>query len=101
LLTAKPVLYVANTGEEDPAGGQLFAAVQAYAAKEGAEVIPVSAGLEAELTGMDPEERVYFLQEMGLAERGVEKLIKAGYKLLDLLSFFTVDLTKQEPEELR
>ena len=69
LLTTKPVLYVANTGEEEPAGGPLFAAVQAYAAKERAEVIPVSAGLEAELTGMAPEERVYFLQEMGLAER--------------------------------
>src|SRR5690554_402878 len=101
LLSAKPVLYVANTGEENPAGGPLFAGVQAYAAKEGAEVIPVCAGLETELTGMDPEEHAYFLQEMGLAERGVEKLIKAGYKLLDLLSFFTVDLTRQEPEELR
>lgn len=101
LLSAKPVLYVANTGEDNPSGGPLFVEVQAYAEKEGAEVIPVCAGLEDELTRMDREEQDYFLREMGLAERGLEKLIKTGYRLLELISFFTVDLTTQRPEELR
>ncbi|MBB3941162.1 hypothetical protein GGR39_002830 [Novosphingobium fluoreni] len=91
LLTAKPVLYVCNVEEEAAAEGNAFSTrVFEKAKAEGASAVIVSAAIEAELTGMDIEERMAFLEEMGLHETGLARIIRAGYDLLDLLTFFTV-----------
>ena len=91
LLTAKPVLYVCNVEEEAAAGGNAFSArVFEKAAADGATAVIVSAAIEAELVGMDSDERLAFLEEMGLHETGLARIIRAGYELLDLLTFFTV-----------
>ncbi|MED5546588.1 MAG: redox-regulated ATPase YchF [Pseudomonadota bacterium] len=91
LLTAKPVLYVCNVEEEAAAEGNEFSQrVFEKAAAEGATAVIVSAAIEAELVGMDKEDRVVFLEEMGLAEAGLARIIRAGYELLELLTFFTV-----------
>ncbi|HVF95378.1 MAG TPA: redox-regulated ATPase YchF [Sphingomonas sp.] len=91
LLTAKPVLYVCNVDERDAANGNaLSAKVFAKAAAEGAEAVVVSAAIEAEIATMPPEERGDFLGELGLEETGLARVIRAGYKLLHLLTFFTV-----------
>jgi ribosome-binding ATPase len=91
LLTAKPVLYVCNVDEDSAASGNHFSAqVFDKAAAEGATAVIVSAAIEAELVGMEPEERMVFLQEIGLNETGLARIIRAGYELLDLLTFFTV-----------
>jgi GTP-binding protein YchF len=91
LLTAKPVLYVCNVDEADAADGNEFSArVFAKAKAEGAEAVVVSAAIEAEIATMPPEERGEFLGELGLTETGLARVIRAGYKLLHLLTFFTV-----------
>ncbi len=91
LLTAKPVLYVCNVEEESAANGNDFSAKVFEKAKaEGANAVIVSAAIEAELIGMDPEERLVFLEEMGLHETGLARVIRSGYDLLHLLTFFTV-----------
>ena len=91
LLTAKPVLYVCNVEEESAAQGNAFSArVFEKAKAEGANAVIVSAAIEAELTGMDDEERMVFLEEMGLHETGLARVIRSGYDLLHLLTFFTV-----------
>jgi len=91
LLTAKPVLYVCNVEEETASEGNAFSArVFEKAKAEGASAVIVSAAIEAELTGMDADERLAFLEEMGLHETGLARVIRAGYELLDLLTFFTV-----------
>ncbi|QSB43993.1 redox-regulated ATPase YchF [Tsuneonella flava] len=91
LLTAKPVLYVCNVAEEDAANGNaLSAQVFEKAAAEGAQAVVVSAAIEAELVGMAPEERSEYLAELGLEETGLARVIRAGYDLLGLQTFFTV-----------
>ena len=91
LLTAKPVLYVCNVEEESAAEGNVFSArVFEKAKAEGANAVIVSAAIEAELIGMDPEERMAFLSDMGLTETGLTRIIRAGYDLLQLITFFTV-----------
>ncbi len=91
LLTAKPVLYVCNVEEESAAEGNTFSArVFEKAKAEGANAVIVSAAIESELVGMDPEERSVFLEEMGLHETGLARVIRAGYELLHLITFFTV-----------
>lgn len=91
LLTSKPVLYVCNVEEESAAEGNAFSArVFEKAKAEGANAVIVSAAIEAELVGMDPEERMVFLEEMGLHETGLARIIRSGYDLLHLLTFFTV-----------
>jgi GTP-binding protein YchF len=90
LLTAKPVLYVCNVAEEDAAkGNELSAKVFAKAAAEGAEAVVVSAAIEAELVAMPVEDRGEFLEALGLNESGLARVIRAGYKLLGLKTFFT------------
>ena len=93
LLTAKPVIYAANVGEEDLANdGADNAGVQAvrgYAKETGSEVFALCAQIEEEISELDDEERQMFLEEIGLKESGVARLIKAAYKLLDLQTFFT------------
>ena len=91
LLTAKPVLYVCNVDEGDAADGNaLSARVFAKAAAEGAQAVVVSAAIEAEIATMPADERGEFLGELGLTETGLARVIRAGYALLDLLTFFTV-----------
>lgn len=91
LLTGKPVLYVCNVNEEDAAtGNALSAKVFEKAKAEGAEAVVVSAAIEAEIATMPPEDRGEFLRELGLEETGLARVIRAGYKLLHLLTFFTV-----------
>ncbi len=91
LLTAKPVLYVCNVGEDEAADGNAWtAAVNARAAERGAEVVVVSAGIEAELVGLaGAADRLAYLESLGLAETGLARVIRAGYHLLDLITFFT------------
>jgi hypothetical protein len=91
LLTSKPVLYVCNVEEEAAANGNAQSArVFEKAAAEGAQAVVVSAAIESELTGMDADERMMFLEEMGLHETGLARVVRAGYTLLNLLTFFTV-----------
>ena len=90
LLTAKPVLYVCNVAEEDAAdGNELSAKVFEKAKAEGAQAVVVSAAIEAELVAMPPEDRAEYLAELGLEESGLARVIRAGYKLLGLKTFFT------------
>ncbi|WP_265530071.1 redox-regulated ATPase YchF [Sphingomicrobium marinum] len=90
LLTAKPVLYVCNVNEEDAANGnELSAKVFEKAEAEGAQAVIVSAAIEADMVGMDMDERLEFLKEMGLEETGLNRIIRAGYDLLNLHTFFT------------
>ena len=91
LLTAKPVLYVCNVNEEDAAeGNALSGKVFDKAAAEGAQAVVVSAAIEAEIATMEPADRQEFLSDLGLTETGLARVIRAGYKLLNLLTFFTV-----------
>jgi GTP-binding protein YchF len=90
LLTAKPVLYVCNVGEGDAAtGNALSEKVAEMAARQGAAHVVVSAAIEAEIATLSDEDAAEFLAELGLAEAGLDRLIRAGYGLLDLLTFFT------------
>ena len=93
LLTAKPVIYAANVGEEDLANdGADNAGVQAvreYAKETGSEVFAICAQIEEEISELDDEERQMFLDDLGLKEFGLEKLIRASYHLLGLMSFLT------------
>ena len=91
LLTAKPVLYVCNVEETAAATGNGFSAtVEARAKTEGAQAVIISAKIESEFAGLGTEDRDAFLAEMGLAEPGLNRLIRAGYALLDLVTYFTV-----------
>jgi GTP-binding protein YchF len=90
LLTAKPVLYVCNVGEEDAAeGNALSAQVFEKAKAEGAEAVVVSAAIESELVAMEADDRAEYLAELGLTESGLSRVIRAGYKLLGLKTYFT------------
>jgi GTP-binding protein YchF len=90
LLTAKPVLYVCNVDEGDAAAGNaLSARVFEKAAAEGAKAVVVSAAIEAEIVTLPAEDRQAFLADLGLAETGLSRVIRAGYELLGLLTFFT------------
>ncbi len=98
LLTMKPVLYVANVSEEDFSNGieenPFVKEVETIAAGEGAEVIAISARIEEEIAELDAEEKREFLKELGMNESGLDKIVKASYKLLGLISY----LTAGEPE---
>jgi ribosome-binding ATPase len=89
LLTAKPVLYVCNVDEASIAGNALTEGVAERAKAEGAGCVVISAKIEAELAGLEPEERAYYLQHLGLKEPGLNALIREGYRILDLITFFT------------
>jgi ribosome-binding ATPase len=92
LMSAKPVLYVCNVDEASAATGNAFsAAVEAFAKKQGAASVVISAAIEAEVAQLaDEAEKGEFLASLGLAETGLARVIRAGYKLLDLCTFFTV-----------
>ena len=89
LLTAKPVVYVCNVDEAHLAGNALSAAVAERARAEGAGCVVICAKLEAELAALDPAERAEYLRELGLREPGLNALIREGYRVLDLVTFFT------------
>ena len=89
LLTSKPVIYVANVDESGIAGNAYTEKVREAAAAEGAECIVLCAKLEEDLSELDDEERAMFMSEYGLEESGLDKLVKASYKLLGLISYLT------------
>ncbi|NQW14973.1 MAG: redox-regulated ATPase YchF, partial [Rhodobacter sp.] len=91
LLTAKPVLFVCNVEEDNAASGNsLSAKVAEMAAAQGAGCVVISAAIEEEISQLEDDERDMFLTEMGLAEAGLDRLIRAGYELLHLQTYFTV-----------
>ena len=97
LITAKPVLYVANVSEDDLAGASpLVAAVRRHAAETGAEVVVLCAKLEQELAEMEPADRREFLDDLGMERPGLERLVQAAFHLLGLMTFFTAG-----PKEIR
>ncbi|EAS51609.1 GTP-binding protein [Aurantimonas manganoxydans SI85-9A1] len=90
LLTSKPVLYVCNVAEDDAASGNAHSqAVAAMAQKQGAKSVVISAAIEAEIAQLPAEEVGDYLEAMGLTEPGLDRLIQAGYSLLDLITYFT------------
>lgn len=92
LITMKPVLYAANVSEGEAAnadGNPYVQKVREFAAKEGAEVVPISAKVESEIAELEGEDKAMFLEELGLAESGLDRLIRGAYKLLGLYTYFT------------
>ncbi|MDY3845990.1 MAG: redox-regulated ATPase YchF [Eubacteriales bacterium] len=100
LLSLKPIIYVANIAEDEVSGGyennQNYKALKEYAHSEGAGIIAVCAQIEAELASLEGEEKKEFLSELGIEESGLDKLIKASYSLLGLISYLTAG-----PKEVR
>ncbi len=99
LLTAKPVIYAANLSEADFSGGSPdsnphYQQVAAAAPKEGAEVLPICAQMEADIADMDDEEKEMFLSELGLTHTGLDRLIQKSYHLLGLISYLTAGPTE-------
>ncbi|MCB0535516.1 MAG: redox-regulated ATPase YchF [Saprospiraceae bacterium] len=89
LLTGKPVLYVANVAEDGFENNPFLTQVREIAAREGAEVVPVCAAIEAELAELDDVDKAEFLADYGLSEPGLDRVIHAAYKLLGLQTYFT------------
>ena len=96
LLTAKPVMYVANVDEGGFTGNARLETLEKLAAAEGSAVVAVCAAIEAEISELDEGDRAAFLADLGLAEAGLDRIIRAGYRLLGLLTFFTAG-----PKEVR
>ena len=100
LLTMKPVIYVANIGEDDvgdePTDNPMYAKLKAFAESENAGILPVCAQIEAEIAELTGEEKQAFLDDLGIPESGLDRLIKASYSLLGLISFLTAG-----PKEVR
>ncbi len=94
LLTMKPTMYVANVGEDG--SKKALAQVQAYAAKEGAPVVPISASIESQIADMSDEDKQLFLEDMGMEEPGLNRVVRAAYALLGLQTYFTAG-----PKEVR
>jgi GTP-binding protein YchF len=90
LITTKPVMYVANVDEDGFENNPYLEVVRQKAEAEGARMVPVCAGIEAEIAQLDDPDRQEFLEELGLQESGLDQVIRAGYALLELLTFFTV-----------
>jgi GTP-binding protein YchF len=91
-LTSKPVLYVANVGEDDVADtsdNEFVKQVREFAEKDNAEVITVCAKIESEIVELDADEKAMFLEELGIQESGLDQLIRAAYNLLGLATYFT------------
>jgi len=89
LITIKPLLFIANVAEDGFENNPYLDQVTSYAEKEGAEIVAVSAQLEAEMSALEEDELKMFLDEMGLTEPGLNRVINAGYQLLSLQTFFT------------
>jgi GTP-binding protein YchF len=89
LITSKPVMYIANVAEDATEDNPLVAPVRELAAKQGAEVVVISAALEAELAQLAENERAEFLESLGLTEPGLNRVIRSAYRLLGLKTFYT------------
>ncbi|MBE6539022.1 MAG: redox-regulated ATPase YchF [Ruminococcaceae bacterium] len=100
LLTLKPIIYVANVSEDEagtePTGNEMYMKLKAHAESERAQVIAICAGIEAEIAELPAEEKALFLEDLGIAESGLDRLIKASYSLLGLISYLTAG-----PKEVR
>lgn len=99
LLSFKPIIYAANVSEEDATSGEdneYVKKVREFAATEGSDVVVICAKLESEIAELEDDEKAVFLEELGINESGLDKLIKASYHLLDLISFLTAG-----PQEVR
>lgn len=100
LLSYKPVIYAANVSEDEVGGdyenNKGYKQLKAFAESEGAEILPICASIEAEIAELDADEKKVFLEDLGLQESGLDRLIKAGYSLLGLISFLTAG-----PKEVR
>ena len=96
LLTMKPTLYVANVSEHGFENNPLLARVEEYAKKEGAPLVAISAALEAQIADLSDEDKQVFLDDMGMHEPGLDRVIRAGYALLGLQTYFTAG-----PKEVR
>ena len=99
LLTYKPVIYVANVSEDevsDASDNQYVAALREAVKDEGAQVVPICANIESEIAQLDDEEKEMFLSDLGIEESGLDRLVKAGYTLLGLISYLTAG-----PKEVR
>ena len=96
LLTMKPTMYVANVNENGFRDNPLLAAVEAHAAREGAPVVAICAALEAQIADMSTDDKKIFLADMGMDEPGLNRVIRAGYALMDLQTYFTAG-----PKEVR
>ncbi len=92
LLSFKPIIYVVNVSEEDAkddGSNPMVNQVREFAATEGAEVVVICAEIEQEISELEPDEKALFLEDLGVSESGLDKLVKASYKLLNLISFLT------------
>jgi GTP-binding protein YchF len=89
LLTIKPTMYIANVQDDGFENNPLLEKVKAFADKEGAMVVPLCAALEAEIAQLDDDEKKEFLDDLGLDEPGLNRVVRAGYKLLNLFTYFT------------
>lgn len=93
LLSSKPIIYVANVSEDDiaddGASNKMVADVKEYAAKEGSDVVVISCEIESQIQALDDDEKELFLEELGLKSSGLDKLIRASYSLLGLISYLT------------
>ncbi len=89
LITMKPLMFVANVAEDGFENNPHLDAVRQFAEQEGAEVVPVCAAIEAEISELDDAEKSEFLEDLGLSEPGLDRVIRAGYQLLSLQTFFT------------
>ena len=96
LLTAKPTMYIANVAEDGFQNNPYLDAVRDLAAAEGSEVVPVCAAIEAEIVELEADERALFLADLGLDEPGLNRVVRAGYRLLGLETYFTAG-----PKEVR
>ena len=100
LLTLKPIIYVANVSEDEagsePTGNEMYMKLKAHAESEKAQVMAICAGIEAEIAELPAEEKAVFLEDLGIAESGLDRLIKASYTLLGLISYLTAG-----PKEVR
>ena len=95
-LTLKPVMYIANVSEDGFTDNPYLTKLEDYATKENSIVVPVSAAIEADLASMEPEDRKEFMDSLGISEPGLNRVMRAGYKLLGLQTFFTAG-----PKEVR
>ena len=96
LITAKPIMYIANVDEDAPVDNPLVAPLRELADRQGAEIVTISAAIEAEVAQLPDSERSEFLAELGLAEPGLNRVIRSAYRLLGLKTFFTAG-----PKEVR
>jgi GTP-binding protein YchF len=96
LLTNKPTMYIANVAEDGFQNNPFLDAVRALAEREGALVVPVCAAIEAEIVELEEDERAVFLADLGLDEPGLNRVVRAGYRLLGLETYFTAG-----PKEVR